>query len=47
MCSEGYASTLAAATLRRIGLHEATYLEGGFQAWKAAGLPTRPAQSLG
>ena len=47
MCSEGYASTLAAATLRRIGLHEATYLDGGFQAWKAASLPTRPAQSLG
>jgi len=42
MCSEGYASTLAAATLRRIGLHEATDLDGGFQAWKAAGLPCRP-----
>jgi 3-mercaptopyruvate sulfurtransferase SseA len=41
MCSEGYASTLAAATLRRIGLREATDLDGGFQAWKAAGLPTR------
>ena len=47
MCSEGYASSLAAASLRRVGLHEATDLEGGFQAWKAAGLPTRPAQSLG
>ena len=47
MCSEGYASTLAAATLRRIGLREATYLDGGFQAWKAASLPTRQAQSLG
>jgi rhodanese-related sulfurtransferase/predicted metal-dependent enzyme (double-stranded beta helix superfamily) len=47
MCSQGYASTLAAASLRRIGLHEATDLEGGFQAWRAAGLPTRPAQSLG
>jgi rhodanese-related sulfurtransferase len=47
MCSEGYASTLAAASLRRIGLHEATDLEGGFLGWKAAGLPTRPAQSLG
>ncbi len=47
MCSEGYASTLAAASLRRIGLRGATDLEGGFQAWKAAGLPTRPAQSLG
>src|SRR5260370_3771520 len=47
MCSEGYASTLAAASLRRIGLHESTDLEGGFQGWKGAGLPTRPAQSLG
>ncbi len=47
MCSEGYASTLAAASLRRIGLHEATDLEGGFQSWKGAGLPARPAQSLG
>jgi rhodanese-related sulfurtransferase len=47
MCSEGYASTLAAASLRRIGVHEATYLDGGFQAWKAAALPTRAAQSLG
>ena len=46
MCSEGYASTLAAASLRRLGLLEVTYLEGGFQAWRASGLPTRPAQSL-
>jgi rhodanese-related sulfurtransferase len=44
MCSEGYASTLAAASLRRIGLRDATDLDGGFQAWQAAGLPTRPAQ---
>ncbi len=47
MCSQGYASTLAAASLRRIGLAEATDLDGGYQAWRAAGLPTRPAQSLG
>src|SRR5216683_921671 len=47
MCSEGYASTLAATTLRRIGLHGATDLDGGVQAWKAAGLPTRPARSPG
>ena len=46
MCSEGYASTLAAASLRRIGLLEATDLDGGFQAWQAAGLPTRPAQLI-
>jgi rhodanese-related sulfurtransferase len=47
MCSEGYASTLAAASLRRLGLPDVTYLDGGFQAWRVAGLPTRPAQSLG
>jgi rhodanese-related sulfurtransferase/quercetin dioxygenase-like cupin family protein len=47
MCSQGYASSLAAVSLRRIGLHEATDLDGGFQAWQAAGLPTRRAQVLG
>jgi rhodanese-related sulfurtransferase/predicted metal-dependent enzyme (double-stranded beta helix superfamily) len=47
LCSEGYASTLAASSLRRIGLAEATDLDGGFRAWQAAGLPTRPAQVLG
>jgi rhodanese-related sulfurtransferase len=41
MCSEGYASSLAAATLRRLGLSLATDLDGGFQAWLAAGFPTR------
>jgi rhodanese-related sulfurtransferase len=33
VCNEGYASSLAAATLRRLGLEDATDLEGGFQAW--------------
>ncbi len=47
MCSEGYASTLAAASLRRLGLDGATDLDGGFAAWKTAGLPTRPATALG
>jgi rhodanese-related sulfurtransferase len=32
-CDEGYASSLAAATLRRLGLTRATDLDGGFQAW--------------
>ncbi|MEU7819114.1 rhodanese-like domain-containing protein [Pseudonocardia sp. NPDC049154] len=40
-CSEGYSSSLAAASLRDLGLHNATDLDGGFRAWKAAGLPTR------
>jgi rhodanese-related sulfurtransferase len=39
-CSEGYTSSLAAASLQELGLHRATDLVGGFQAWKAAGLPT-------
>jgi rhodanese-related sulfurtransferase len=47
MCSQSYASSLAAASLRRLGLREATDLEGGFQAWTAADLPTQPARALG
>lgn len=39
VCNEGYASSLAAISLRQLGLHRATDLVGGFQAWKAAGLP--------
>ncbi|MFE0514682.1 rhodanese-like domain-containing protein [Streptomyces sp. NPDC058964] len=39
ICNEGYASSLAADSLHRLGLHRATDLVGGFQAWKAAGLP--------
>ncbi|MFD7733867.1 rhodanese-like domain-containing protein [Kitasatospora phosalacinea] len=42
VCSEGYASSLAAASLQELGLHRATDLDGGFVAWAAAGLPTRP-----
>ena len=39
VCSEGYSSSLAAASLQDIGLVNATDMIGGFQAWKAAGLP--------
>ena len=39
ICDEGYASSLAAATLHTIGLHRATDVVGGFQAWRAARLP--------
>ncbi|RBY82802.1 rhodanese-like domain-containing protein [Blastococcus sp. TF02A-26] len=38
-CDEGYSSSLAADSLRALGLHRATDVVGGFQAWKAAGLP--------
>ncbi len=33
VCNEGYASSLAAATLRDLGLTNVTDLEGGYQAW--------------
>ncbi|MGW4034302.1 rhodanese-like domain-containing protein [Streptomyces sp. NPDC004838] len=39
VCNEGYASSLAAVSLRQLGLHRATDLIGGFQAWRTAGLP--------
>src|SRR3954454_18026962 len=38
MCDEGYQSSLAAATLRRLGL-DARDLAGGFQAWRSARFP--------
>jgi rhodanese-related sulfurtransferase len=42
MCNEGYQSSLAAATLREIGFARAADLDGGFQAWRGAGLPVEP-----
>jgi rhodanese-related sulfurtransferase len=39
VCNEGYASSLAAVQARELGLTNATDLDGGFRAWKAAGLP--------
>ncbi|MGW4197255.1 rhodanese-like domain-containing protein [Streptomyces sp. NPDC005004] len=43
LCNEGYASSLAAASLHQLGLHRATDVVGGFQAWRAAGLPVESA----
>ena len=45
MCNEGYQSSLAAATLRDLGFSRATDLDGGFQAWRSAGLPVDPPAS--
>jgi rhodanese-related sulfurtransferase len=39
MCDAGYQSSLAAATLQELGFARATDLVGGFQGWRAAGLP--------
>jgi rhodanese-related sulfurtransferase len=41
ICNEGYSSSLAAASLLDLGLTNATDVVGGFQAWKAAGLPVK------
>jgi rhodanese-related sulfurtransferase len=42
VCAEGYSSSLAAASLQDLGLLNATDVIGGFEAWKAAGLPFTP-----
>jgi rhodanese-related sulfurtransferase len=42
LCDEGYQSSLAAATLQQLGFHRATDVDGGFRAWRAAGLPVVP-----
>lgn len=39
VCRQGFSSSLAAASLRAVGLHRATDLAGGVEAWIAAGLP--------
>jgi len=39
VCAHGYSSSLAAATLQDLGFRRATDIDGGFEAWRAAGLP--------
>ncbi len=46
-CNEGYASSLAARDLRRVGLPHATDMIGGFKAWEEAGLPVTDGGSPG
>ena len=43
VCNEGYSSSLAAHTLQRLGLANATDLRGGYQAW-ASFVTERPTQ---
>ncbi|MDX6485439.1 MAG: hypothetical protein QOF43_592 [Gaiellaceae bacterium] len=42
LCAQGYSSSLAASSVARLGL-DVGDLEGGFEAWRAAGLPIAPA----
>ncbi|MXW94904.1 MAG: rhodanese-like domain-containing protein [Acidimicrobiaceae bacterium] len=39
VCNEGYTSSFAAASLKRLGFEQAADLEGGVGGWGAAGLP--------
>ncbi len=39
-CQEGWSSSLAAASLLDVGLTNVTDLDGGYAAWRDAGLPT-------
>ena len=41
ICNQGFSSSLAAASLLDLGLVNATDVIGGFEAWKAAGLPVK------
>lgn len=38
-CASGGRSALAAATLKQMGYENVAHLDGGFKAWKEAGLP--------
>jgi len=40
-CAQGFSSSFAAASLRELGCDNTTDMVGGFDAWKAAGLPVR------
>jgi MFS family permease len=42
-CAHGFSSSFAAASLRELGWWSATDIVGGYQSWKASGLPTREA----
>jgi len=39
LCDQGYQSSLAAATLKQLGFAQASDVDGGFPAWRQAGLP--------
>jgi 3-mercaptopyruvate sulfurtransferase SseA len=39
ICHQGYSSSLAVAGLHDLGATDVTDVIGGFQAWRAAGLP--------
>ncbi len=47
LCAHGFSSSLAAASLVDLGFTDAGDVEGGFEAWAAAGLPIVEAPTPG
>jgi MFS family permease len=45
-CAQGFSSSLAAARVRQLGFPRVGDIVGGFEAWKAAGLPVRNGSAL-
>ncbi len=43
VCADGYSSSFAAVLLKEMGYERATDLDGGFNGWKASGLPVEQA----
>jgi MFS family permease len=43
LCAHGFSSSFAAATLHELGWWTSTDVVGGYEGWRAAGLPTREA----
>ena len=41
LCNQGYSSSLAVGTLLDLGASRVTDVVGGFEAWRAAGLPVQ------
>ena len=41
LCNQGFSSSLAVASLLDLGATDVTDVIGGFEAWRAAGLPVR------
>jgi len=42
LCNQGFSSSLAVGSLLDLGATDVTDVEGGFEAWRAAGLPVTP-----
>jgi rhodanese-related sulfurtransferase len=47
LCAHGFSSSLAAASLVQLGFADAGDIDGGFEAWVAAGLPVVEAPTPG